>query len=108
MIVKLGLPNNDFFSGEVLDLIWSNSKHETKFDIPSKTPRYVDLCAADHHPESLGLMLCAKGSVAQLKDANLNGQTSLDICVAAENAATIKKTVRVQFNGSATSLQIVM
>lgn len=95
------------FSGEVFDLIWSNTKdRDIRLAIPSKTPRFADVCAADHSPSNQGLEICALGNIVQLQDIVPRGKISLDVCVAAANADTVKKTIVFRFNGTADGLQI--
>ncbi|MGO8975947.1 MAG: hypothetical protein ACLP4V_30260 [Methylocella sp.] len=94
------------FAGEVLDALWSHS-NDLRLDIPSKTPRFADVSASDYAVNPVELMLCVRGGAPRLETVELTGVLALEVYVAARNAATVPKTIKVQFHGTAASLQIV-
>lgn len=102
--IRTGSPEKWTFAGEVLDAVWSQSP-DPKMDIPSKTPRFADLCACDYSENAVPLIICIRGSAHGLDVSKLRGAINFEIYVAARNAKTVKKTVKVQFDGAATGLR---
>jgi len=96
------------FAGEVLDVLWSSAPTPTiKTSIPSRTFRFADICAADDAADSEGLRtLCSRQplSVAARKAKWRNLAQAQRF---SQQRQDRDKTIRIQFNGSAASLQIL-
>ena len=111
IIVKIsaaGSSNKWSSSGEVFDAFWSSADRNLRMDIPSKTPRFADLCSASDDPNRGALEICAGGgNIGHLKDKDVRGTISLEICITAQNAKTITKGIKFTFDGTANGLLIV-
>ena len=96
-------------SGEILDALWSHWPEGSgpRLDIPSKTPRFADLCAIPKLEGNVELRICTKLLPAQLQDRELKGTLVFQVYVAARNAKTICKIFKIRFDGTATSLKII-
>lgn len=97
------------FQDDVMNAIWSNSNDSTKVSIPSQTHRFVDLFAANNDPMKKGLILnAAGGNIERLRNVEVEGTIEIDVCVTASNTSTVKRTLKIASNGSASGLRIIM
>lgn len=109
MLVHLSNPKSGWaLDGEVLDALWSSCEGAVKMDIPSQSPRYADICCAEHASAEVGLMICAaNGNIDGLRQVDAKGTIYFDVYVAAQDAKTVKNRFAFQFEGTAAGLQII-
>lgn len=97
------------FDDEVMSLLWSNSKNNTKVSIPSNTHRYVDLLSADLDPNEHSPTLLAEGyDFDRFRTLGVEGVIEIDVCVTASNAATFRKALRITSDGTAAGSRIIL
>jgi len=93
-------------SSEIYDLFWSNTDNEVKTDIPSKSPRFIDICRLWHDQTNPGFEICAENVGSGWPALTPNHKYSMSLVITANNAKTTDTEVSFTWDGTAGGLII--